>query len=95
MNLLENRTVIGWTSTNICSEIFELQGFTIRNGQISASPAHVTSVGSLNTGVIPINQSSSSSGDEIYYRLVAVNENGAVCSDETSQDTYYRFEGMM
>lgn len=84
---------VEWIYSNICNEEFELQGFMIANGQAIRSRTHDILVGSSSSAQIPTSQLITETADVIYYRLVAVGPNRTVCSDRTSQDTYYGFEG--
>lgn len=87
----DDQVTLAWTSSNICNKEFEVQGFVISNDQaIAALPSHVIKAGSSNSTQI---NSSLFSTPDVYFRLVAVDEGGSVCSDATSQETYFKFEG--
>ncbi len=92
LNIEEGKVVLAWSFSNICNEDFELQGFVISNDEAIASSAHVIGARSSNTTEIHTSQLSTASGEDVYFRLVAVSE-AKICSDATSQVTYFSFEG--
>ena len=77
-----------------CSTVFEIQGYTfddLENGDYN-SPENVIR-GDSDTAEIPRGQLTTAAGNPIYYRLVAVFDNGTVCSHGT-RNTFYRFDGL-
>ena len=95
LNIQEDNIVVGWTyNSDRSNKEFQLQGYTIANGEIMLPAVQIIPVGNSNTFTIPASQLSTDSSQEYFYRLVAVNQvNGSVSSDITSQETYYKFEG--
>lgn len=71
-----------------------LQGFNLSSVRSENLPAPFISyaVENASTVEIPTDYLMSSSGDPIVFRLVAVNENGSICSQSITQERYYRFD---
>ena len=85
---------VKWIGDN-CSTLFEVQGYTfddLENANYS-SPENVIR-GDSDTAEIPCSQLTTAAGEPIYYRLVAVFDNGTVCSHSGTKNTFYRFDGL-
>lgn len=98
-NVEQNATTVGWTFEDGCSEVFAIEGYTLtslRNRLSNNLPEPIVNY-TVHAAVSSINIQSdqlviSSTGEPIVYRIVAVDENGTICSDETSQNSFYRFD---
>ena len=97
----QNVTTLGWnfTSESNCGDdvIFLLQGYTLRSlvDRMSLDlPSPIinrTIHGSL-TAQIP-SEELTTGNDSIVYRVVALDRDGIICSDPTSQQLFYKFDG--
>ena len=94
LDIAETYTRVGWTfdASRECRTTFELQGFPlslVRDGVMNLqAPAFKFTVQNSTTAVIPSDQLRNST-DFIVYRLVAVDENGTICSLETVETFYH------
>ena len=89
-----NSVAVKWIGDN-CSTVFEVQGYTFEDLENAnyISPENVIR-GDSDTAEIPRNQLTTAAGEPIYYRLVAVFDNGTVCSHDGTKNTFYRFDGI-
>ena len=73
---------------------FKLQGFTesdVINGNLTAPEVlHSTTSDSI---TISSSDLTSSTGDSLYFRIVATYVNNTVCSSQESNKTFYKFNG--
>ena len=99
----QNVTTLGWkfTSESNCGEnvTFLLQGYTLQS-LLNTMPQDLpplvinrTIRGSL-TAQIP-SEELTTVNDAIVYRVVALDGDGNICSDPTSQQLFYRFDGRL
>ena len=74
-----------------------LQGFLLPDVERGVSTLEAPTFSQMfqntSTGVIPSDQLTNSQGDPIVYRLLAVDENGDVCSMTITQVRFFRFDG--
>ena len=79
---------------NCDTERFKLQGFTesgVTSGHLTAPEVlYNTTSESI---IIPSNDLTSSTGEALYFRIVATDVNNTVCSSQESMMTFYRFNG--
>ena len=91
----ENSAFIKWIE--ICSSEYELQGFTlskIMDSNFEMAEADVIfRISNSNCAEIP-SANFSITDDPINYRVVALFDNGTICSDNLSKETFYRFNSM-
>ena len=93
----ENAIRVGWvaSSERDCDAVI-LQGFAlpaIQSGDSTVPEFNITVYNST-TATIPSDQLTSSTGDPIVYRLIAVDDNQDICSQSITQGRFYRFDGM-
>ena len=94
LDIGHDSVVVKWIGDN-CSTVFEVQGYTfddLENANYS-SPENVIR-GDSDTAEIPRSQLTTTAGESIYYRLVAVLDNGTICSHDGTKNTFYKFDGM-
>ena len=60
---------------------------------VLGTPTFSQTFQNASTGVIPSDQLTDSQGDPIVYQLLAVDENGDVCSMTITQVRFFRFDG--
>ena len=99
LDIEENSTTLGWTfdSREICSTVFMLQGFnlsSLRGGVSTLAAPEFEYTFNSSRGEIPSNRLRTSAGDPIVYRLVAVDQNGTICSLPTTLEKFFRFDGV-
>lgn len=96
LDIEQNMVTLKWIGNN-CSSLFEVQGFTLDHLQNAnyATPENRIRRDSDNIAEIPRNKLTTVAGDPIYYRLVAVYDNGTICSHDGTENTFYRFDGML
>lgn len=92
------KVVLIVNGNDVGCDIFISQGFTLTSIQsgdfVTEMPEIHFELDNLISAKIPSDQLTSSTGDPILYRLIAMDENGHICSQSISQDTFYRFDGM-
>lgn len=93
----QNATTIGWVSNNVCfGETIMIEGYTVpmlMMGIANLPGPYVSyTIDEASTAQIPADQLLTPTGEPIVYRIIAVDENGAICSDRGSQDMFYRFD---
>jgi hypothetical protein len=97
LDIAQDMASLSWSATRSCSNLFELQGYTLENittGNLEIiQPDVVIRINNSNTAVIPSANFSTSSGDVLYYRLVALFDNFTLCSHQETRTTFYRFDG--
>ena len=88
-------TTIGWIYLlpNCGTEIFfKLQGFTEPcGGDLTAPEINYTTP--FNNITIPSSDLTGSTGEALYFRIIATNINNTICSSEKSTTTFYLFNG--
>lgn len=84
-----NSITVGWDFTNICNELFELQGFSLINDTLLSN--NIVFQTTSNRLEIPLERTSID-GSPVHFRLVAI-QNGSICSGKSTETTYYRFDG--
>lgn len=92
----ENVTTMGWIyTTNDDQCLLRLQGYSILTANVSllVPSYNITEINS-NTTEIPSDQLTTIAGEPIYFRLIGSYENGTICSDQTTERTFYTFSGM-
>ena len=99
LDIEADATKINWVFDveTVCNRIFVLQGFPLPDVERGVSTLEAPTFSQMfqnaNTGVIPSDQLTDSQGDPIVYRLLAVDENGDVCSMTETQVRFFRFDG--
>ena len=97
----QNVTILGWnfTSTSGCGDnvTFLLQGYTLQSllNRMSLdlpSPIINHAIHGSLTAQIPADELTTVE-DSIVYRVVALDKDGNICSDPTSQQLFYQFDG--
>lgn len=94
----EDMVSVKWTSES-CSSLFELQGYTYtkittHNLEV-AEPDNTIRINGSNNAVIPSSNFTTTHGDSLYYRLVALFDNLTICSAGKTKIMFYRFDGML
>lgn len=86
----ENATIIGWKyDTAICNTFFKVQGYIFATNLMANNDV----INTTDT-LIDIPSNMLVTGEEpVYFRVVAIEEGGEVCSDLVTQRTFYRFDG--
>ena len=97
LDIGENSTTLGWITEdrNGTCNTFILQGFTlstIQSGDLTEQAFSITLVNGY-TATIPSDEYMNSAGEAILYRLIAVDNNAAICSNMVTQETFYRLDG--
>lgn len=93
LDIEQNMVTVKWIGAN-CSAFFEVQGYTLDHLQHdNYTTPEVVIRRNSDTAEIPSNLLTTSTGDPIYYRLVAVFDNGIICSHDGTKNTFYRFDG--
>ena len=89
-----NSVAVKWIGDS-CSTLFEVQGYTFNDLENAnyTSPENVIR-GDSDTAEIPRSQLTTTAGEPIYYRLVAVFDNVTICSHSGTKNTFYRFDGI-
>ena len=97
LDIEANSAAISWifNTTTVCNRIFVLQGFPLTDVEsgVLGTPTFSQMFQNASTGVIPSDQLTDLQGDPIVYRLLAVDENGDVCSMAITQVRFFRFDG--
>lgn len=85
-----------WT-TESCSTVFELQGYTLANITTCnlelVEPNAIIRINNSDMAVIPSANFTTTSGEALHYRLVALSDNATVCSHQATKTVFYRFDG--
>ena len=93
MNIEPDMVTVQWTcvhdNTEMCN-CFKLEGYTMENLRVGTPYIRITP--NATTVVIPSDNLTTTAGEPIYYRFVANNSNGTICTHgETNM--YYGFNG--
>ena len=95
LEIQQNMATLKW-ATQSCSSLYELQGYTLAkittNNLESVEPDAVFRINNSDTAVIPSTNFTTTSGDTLHYRLVALSDDSTVCSHQETKMTFYRFD---
>lgn len=96
----ENNLKIGWTAINKtenCGTSFRIEGFILSSlmNNEQATPVFDPIIENSTTTKILPDQRRVPTGESIVYRIMALNQEGEVCSDSSDNTTYYEVKGKL
>ena len=96
LNIQQNMVTLKWANQS-CSTLFELQGYTLEKITTSnlelVEPDTIIRINNSDTAVIPSANFTTTSGEPLNYRLVALLDDSIVCSHQETKTTFHRFDG--